>query len=74
MALVRGVEQLWTEGAVLLNACVSRFWKKKPKCTDHVVLVTTARKLTASWVGRHDEERPEIEQDDEPMQSGGWQL
>jgi hypothetical protein len=37
-------------------------------------LVTTDLKLSASWIVRHYEERPEIEQDYEQMKSGGWQL
>lgn len=57
-----------------LNACVIRFWNKKKKRTDHIILVTTALSLSAPWIVRHYEERPEIEQDDEQMKSGGWQL
>jgi hypothetical protein len=74
IALVRGVEHMWAECAVPLNACVIRFWNKKQKCTDHIVLVTTDLKLNAPWIVRHYEERPEIEQDYEQMKSGGWQL
>jgi hypothetical protein len=51
-----------------------RFWKKKKKRTDPIVLVTTDQELSASWIVRHSEERPAIEQDDEQMKSGGWQL
>src|SRR5437867_3263367 len=40
IALVRGVEHMWSECEVPLNACVIRFWNKKKKCTDHIVLVT----------------------------------
>src|SRR4029453_4065543 len=40
IALVRGVEHMWAECAVPLNACVIRFWNKKKKCTDHIVLAT----------------------------------
>jgi hypothetical protein len=65
---------MWPECAVPLNACVIRFWNKKKKCTDHIVLVTTDLKLNAPWMVRHYEERPEIEQDYEQMKSGGWQL
>jgi hypothetical protein len=36
--------------------------------------VTSDLELSASWIVRHDEERPEIEQDYEQMKSGGWQL
>ena len=32
------------------------------------------RSLSASWLVRHDEERPEIEQAYEQMHIGGWQL
>src|SRR5947209_7788707 len=74
ITLVRGVEHMWTECEVPLNACVIRFWNKKKKCTDHIVLVTTDLELNASWMVRHYEERPEIEQDYEQMKSGGWQL
>ena len=74
IALVRGVEHMWSECEVPLNACVIRFWHKKKKRNDHIVLVTTDQKLSASWIVRHYEERPEIEQDYEQMKSGGWQL
>jgi hypothetical protein len=74
IALVRGVEHMWTECAVPLNACVIRFWNTKKKRTDHLVLVTTDRELNAPWIVRHYEERPEIEQDYEQLKSGGWQL
>lgn len=74
IALVRGVEHMWTECEVPLHACVIRFWNKKKKCTDHIVLVTTDLNLSAPWIVRHYEERPEIEQDYEQMKSGGWQL
>jgi branched-subunit amino acid ABC-type transport system permease component len=65
---------MWPECHVLLNTCVVRFWKKKKKRTAHIVLVTTDLKLSASWMVRHYEERPEIEQASEQMKSGGWQL
>jgi len=74
IALVRGVEHMWAECAVPLNACVIRFWNKKKKRTDHIVLVTTDLELNAPWIVRHYEERPEIEQDYEQLKSGGWQL
>src|SRR5712692_7915226 len=74
IALVRGVEHRWTECEVPLNACVICLWNKKKKCTDHSVLITTDLQLSASWIVRHYEERPEIEQDYEQMKSGGWQL
>jgi len=74
IALVRGVEHMWAECDVPLHACVIRFWNKKKKRTDSIVLVTTDLKLSASWIVRHYEERPEIEQDYQQMKSGGWQL
>jgi hypothetical protein len=74
IAFVKGVEHMWEGCDVALNACVIRFWNKKKKRTDHIVLVTTDLKLSASWMVRHYEERPEIEQDYQQMKSGGWQL
>jgi hypothetical protein len=74
MAWVRGVEHRWPECHVPLNACVLRFWNQKKKRIDPIVWVTTELELSASWIVRHYEERPEIEQDYEQMQSGGWQL
>jgi hypothetical protein len=74
IALVRGVEHMWSECEVPLNACVIRFWNKKKKRIDHIVLVTTDMKLNAAWMVRHYEERPEIAQDYQQMKSGGWQL
>jgi hypothetical protein len=63
MALVCGVEHRWRECEGPLKACVMQVWNKKKKRTDHIVLVTTDRKLNASWLVRHYEERPEMEQD-----------
>jgi hypothetical protein len=74
ITLVRGVEHMWTECEVPLNACVIRFWNTKKKRTAHLVLVTTDLELSAAWIVRHYEERPEIEQDYEQMKSGGWLL
>jgi hypothetical protein len=74
MAWVRGVDHRWPECHVPLNAWGIRFWNKKKKRPDHSVLVTTDQELSASWLVRHYEERPEIEQDYEQMKSGGWQL
>jgi hypothetical protein len=74
IAWVRGVEPMWPECHVPLNACVIRFWHKKKKRLDHIVLVTTDLERSAAWIVRHYEERPEIEQDYEQMKSGGWQL
>jgi hypothetical protein len=59
IALVRGVEHMWAECEVPLNACVIRFWNKKKQRTDHIVLATTDLELSASWMVRHYEERPE---------------
>ena len=59
IAWVHGVEQRWPEGEVPLNAWVLRFWNKKKKGTDPLVLGTTDRRLNASWSVRHYEERPE---------------
>src|SRR5215475_3315006 len=74
IAWVRGVEHMWPECHVPLNACVIRFWHTKKKRIEPIVLVTTDQELSASWIVRHYEERPEIEQDYEQMKSGGWQL
>ena len=74
IALVRGVEHMWAECEVPLNACVSRCWNQKKKRRDPIVLVTTDQSLSAAWMVRHSEERPEIEQEYEPRKSGGWQL
>jgi hypothetical protein len=74
IALVRGVEHMWAECEVPLNAWVMRFWNQKKKRTEHIVLVTTDLSLSAPWIVRHYEERPEIEQDYEQLKSGGWQL
>ena len=74
IALVHGVEHMWTACEVPLNACVIRFWNKKKRRTDPIVLVTTDLALNVSWIVRHYEERPEIEQDYAQMKSGGWQL
>ena len=68
-----GVEHLWPECHVPLNAGVIRCWHKQKTRTDHIVLVTTDQALRASWIVRHSEERPEIEQDYEQRNSGGWQ-
>ena len=74
MAFVQGVEHLWAECKVPLNACVIRYWNRKKGILDHTVLVTTDQGLTGPWIVRHYEERPEIEQDYEQMKSGGWHL
>jgi hypothetical protein len=74
MTLVRHVEHRWAECEVPLNACVIRFWNQRKKRHEYIVLVTTDLKLSASWIVRHYEERPEMEQDYQQMKSGGWQL
>jgi Transposase DDE domain len=74
IAFVQGVEHLWAECKVPLNACVIRYWNRKKAVLDYIVLVTTDLRLTGPWIVRHYEERSEIEQDYEQMKSGGWQL
>jgi hypothetical protein len=74
IACVQGVDHLWDECKVPLNACVIRYWNRKKNAWDHIVLVTTEQRLTGPWRVRHYEERPEIEHDYEQMKSGGWQL
>jgi len=74
IAFVKGVDHVWDACQVPLNACVIRYWNRKKGALDHIVLVTTDQRLTGSWIVRHYEERPEIEQDYEQMKSGGWQL
>ena len=63
IAFVKGVDHLWAECRVPLNACVMRSWNRKKAAMDHVVLVTTDQALSGLWIVRHYEERPEIEQD-----------
>jgi hypothetical protein len=74
IAFIEGVEHVWDECLVKLNACVIRFYNKKKQAQDYLVLVTTDLSLKASWIVRHYEERPEIEADYEQLKSGGWQL
>ena len=74
IAFVKGVEHVWDGCSVALNACVIRYWSRKKKALDHIVLVTTDQHLMGPWIVRHYEERPEIEQDYQQMKSGGWQL
>ena len=73
MALVKGVEPVWEGGHVARNACVMRSWGRKKTVWDPMVLVTTAQRLMGPWLVRHDEERPEMEQDDQQRPSGGGQ-
>ena len=74
IAFVKGVAHVWDAGHVPLNACVMRSWNRQKDVLDSMVLVPTDQRLTGPWIVRHYEERPEIEQDDAQMQSGGWQL
>ena len=74
IAFVKGVDHMWEGCEVALNACVIRYWSRKKKALDHIVLVTTDQRLKGAWIVRHYEERPEIEQDYQQMKSGGWQL
>jgi hypothetical protein len=74
IAFVRGVEHVWDECHVTLNACVIRFYNKRKQALDYIVLVTTDSNLSARWIVKHYEERPEVEQDYEQLKSGGWLL
>ncbi len=74
IAFVQGVDHMWNECKVPLNACVIRYWNRKKNALDHIVLVTTDQRLKGPWIVRHYEERPEIEHDYEQRKSGGWQL
>lgn len=74
IAFVAGVEHVWDECEVALNACVIRFFNEKKRAIDYIVLVTTDLSLRAEWIVRHYEQRPEVEQDYEQLKSGGWFL
>jgi len=74
VAFVPGVQHVWQSCTARLNACVIRYWHAKKNRHGYIVLVTTDQALTAKWIVRHYEERPEIEQDYEQMKSGGWKL
>ncbi len=74
IAFVGGVEHVWDECEVALNACVIRFFNEKKKALDYIVLVTSDLSLSAKWIVKHYEQRPEIEQDYEQLKSGGWLL
>lgn len=74
IAFVSGVEHVWDECEVPLNACVIRFYNEKKQALDYIVLVTTDLSLPAKWIVKHYEQRPEIEQDYEQLKSGGWLL
>ena len=74
IAFVHGVEHVWDECEVPLNACVIRFFNEKKKALDYIVLVTTDLSLNAKWIVKHYQQRPEVEQDYEQLKSGGWLL
>jgi hypothetical protein len=74
LAFVPGVEHVWETCRGPLNACVMRYWHAKKQRHDSIVLVTTDQTLTAKWIVKHYEQRPEIEQDYAQMKSGGWKL
>lgn len=74
IAFVEGVEHVWDECQVKLNACVVRDWNKEKERWDYIVLATTDVHLSARQIVRHYELRPEIEQDYEQLKSGGWLL
>ena len=48
LPLSKGVEHLWEECQVPLNACVIRYWNRKKKALDHIVLVTTDQRLNGA--------------------------
>lgn len=74
IAFVGGVEHVWEECEVALNACVIRFFNEKKQVLDYIVLVTSDQSLKAKWIVKHYQQRPEIEQDYEQLKSGGWLL
>lgn len=74
IALVKGVGHVWDKCEVPLNACVIRFYNEKKQKVDYIVLAPTDVGLSAAWIVRHYQERPEIEQDYQQMKSGGWKL
>lgn len=74
IAGVRGVEPVWDECHVTLNACVIRVYNQKQQALDDIVLVTTDLSLSAVWIVKHDEQRPAREQDDEQLKRGGGRL
>jgi hypothetical protein len=74
IAFVPGVEHVWDECQVRLNACVIRFYNKKKRALDYIVLVTTDLSMSGRWIVTHYEARPEVEQDYEQLKSGGWLL
>ena len=73
LALVKGVEPVGEGGHVARKAWVMRSWRRQKTAWAPRVLVTTAQRLMGPWRVRHDEERPEREQDDQQRPSGGGQ-
>jgi hypothetical protein len=59
IAFVKGVAHVWDGCAVPLHACVIRYWNRKKKALDHIVLGTTDQGRKSPWMVRHYEERPE---------------
>ena len=74
IAWVQGMEHLGEAWKVPLKAWVIRYGKRKKDALDPIVWVATEQRLKGPWSIRHEEERPESAQEDEHMQSGGWQL
>jgi hypothetical protein len=74
IAFVGAVEHVWDECEVELNACVIRYYDEKKKGYGYLVLVSTDLSLSAEWLVRHYEERPEIEQDYQQLKGEGWKL
>ena len=58
IAFVSGVEHVWDECEVPLNACVIRFFNEKKQALDYIVLVTTDLSLSAKWIVKHYQQRP----------------
>ena len=63
IAFVKGVDHLWAECHVPLNAWVMRYGNRKKASRDHRVFVTTAQVRAGPWSVRHYAERPESAQD-----------
>lgn len=74
MTRVEAIEHVWEECLVELNSCVIRYYNKKKRKLDYIVLATTDVSMSGSWIIRHYEERPEIEADYQQLKSGGWML
>jgi hypothetical protein len=53
IALVKGGDHLWDACQVPLNACVLRYWNRKKKALDYIVLGTTDQRLNGAWIVRH---------------------